>query len=454
MKKIVREVSSIIRKANSGVIVLPGLSFDVWYQLFKELDEDFILVTRDPELESAKDSLRVSRDFVGGSKKYVVDLSYLLEIGHFRLPRNAACIVEAPSRSLVLRNKLLRVYHSEDLIREKYLPSFKVIRYFASRRLPQSRAFKERVEKVKEIYERFSGFTVVAPNSKERDMLRDYGIKAVTDLREVKDNRVILSREITTMPAYLYLRNKLWGGVLVDLTNTTMLYEEWEKVRLGELGFYKLSQRDFKGYDTEQLNSVKGFSLKLEEEFNVTPRRDVTKVKLIGGKVLAGGRELGELYVTKKRVNLNVKCKEETLYSSAQLSLGYFLFPQSSGRCSVFTACMEVEKNRDLCLRMSFEAFLLSRDYVEALKEIDLKKAASSVVSNKVVKEATRGKETVEVKLLDLSYVFELSREDSYIKVLCVTCNKGLRVRIRGDIESTKRVLVDAIYGILKTEVP
>ncbi len=451
MKKILREVSSIARKVGGGVIVLPGVNSDFLAQLLGELN-DFLLVTRDRDLASKK-SDRVVEDFNGGRGKYLVDLSYLLETGNFKLPKDALCIVEAPNRSLVLRNKLLKVYHSEELMKERYLRPFKVIRYSPSRRLSQSRAFKERVERIKEIYESFNGFTVVAPNSKERDMLEELGIRAVTDLREVKDNRVILAKEIDSIPAYLYLRNKLWGGVLVDLSDTTKVHEEWEEVRLGELGFYKLNKRDFTGYETDQLGSAKGFSLKFEGEFSVLPRGKITSVKFVNGEILLGDKMLGKVEFTRRRINLKLNCRDEVIYSSTKLTLGYFLFPQSSGKCSLFTACMEREKNRELCLRASFEAYLLLRNYLGKLREIDLKKAVSSLITDEVVKGATRGKEKVELKLLDLSYVFELSKEANYVTVVCLTCNKKLKVRTRADIESTRHVLVNAIYGILKTEL-
>jgi hypothetical protein len=450
MKKIIREVISSIQKNTSGLIVLPGLNIDVLREIFENISDKYLLISKRKNIEILRNYIDISIKPLKGYKKYIIDTAHFFP--KYANKDGYILITESPTRDIISGN-ILRIYHSEDLIKGKYLDSFKIIKYTPSKSLSQYKGFRNRVEVLKDISMKYPDAMILASNSAENEELQNEGINSVLDINEITTNNVILSRELKSLSGYLFLRNKLWGGILVDLTNTTEKFENWEKIRLGELGFYNADRYDFEGYRSFYLEEVKNFELKYSGEILVKPRPNVPSLLIKDRKLVLQEKTLGEFDTRSRKIILKINCKSIQIFTLSKLSLSPFISPLSTGRCSVLMACIENFQDKDLCTRIAFEGFLLVRDYTNKLYKSNIGKILSSIVTKKLIKDITKSKKTLSINISGKNITIEFDRNGNYIFINCINCSKKSRIRIRRDINSTRYVLINSLYDIVKNEI-
>jgi len=450
MKKIIREVISSIQKNTSGIIVLPGLSVNILSKIFESISDKYLLISKRKGIEALREYVDISSRPLKGYTKYIIDTAHFFP--EYANKDGYILITESPTRDIINSN-ILRIYHSENLIKEKYLESFKIIKYTPNKSLSQHKGYSNRVEVLKEISIKYPGAIILASNSVENEELQKEGINSVLDMNDINTNNVILSRELESIPGYLFLRNKLWGGTLIDLTHTTEKFENWEKIRLGELGFYSANECDFEGYDSFNLEEVKNFTLKYYGESIVKPRFSIPSLIIKDRKLFLKEKNLGEFDTKSRKVVIKINCKSIHTFTLSKLSLDPFISPLSTGRCSLLMACVEFFQDKDLCTRIAFEGFLKIRDYINNLYSLNIGKILSSMVTKKLIVDITKSKRILSINIAGKNINFELNRIGNYITINCSSCSKKTKIRIRSDINSTRYILINSLYDIIKNEI-
>ncbi|AWR93510.1 hypothetical protein [Acidianus brierleyi] len=450
MKKIIREVISSIQKNTSGVIVLPGLNVDILSKIFESISGKYLLISKRNGIDVLRNYVDVSSKPLKGYTKYIIDTAHFFP--EYANKDGYILITESPTRDIINSN-ILRIYHSENLIKKKYLEPFRIIRYTPNKLLSQHKGYNNRVEVLKDISIKYPNATILASNSIENGELQKEGISSVLDMNDINTNNVILSRELESIPGYLFLRNKLWGGTLIDLTDTTEKFENWEKIRLGELGFYNANKYDFEGYESFNLEQVKNFTLKYDGESIIKPRSNIPSLIIKDRKLFLKEKNLGEFDTKSRKVIIKINCRSIQTFALSKLSLSPFISPLSTGRCSLLMACVEVFQDKDLCTRVAFEGFLKIRDYISNLYSSNIGKILSSIVTRKLIVDITKSKRILSINISGKNIVLELNRNGNYITISCDSCSKKTKIRIRGDINSTRYILINSLYDIIKNEI-
>ncbi len=450
MKKIIREVVSSIQKNTSGIIVLPGLSVNVLAEIFENISDKYLLITRRRGIETLRKYVDISSKPLKGYTKYIIDTAHFFP--EYVNKDGYILITESPTRNIINGN-ILRIYHSENLIKEKYLYPFKIIKYVPNKVLSQHKGYSNRVEVLRDVSKKYPDAIILASNSIENDELQKEGVNSILDMNDINTNNIILSRELESLPAYLFLRNKLWGGILVDLTSTTERFENWEKIRLGELGFYDANKYDFEGYESFNLEEVRNFTLKYCGEDTVKPRSSIPSLVIKDRKLFFKEKNLGEFDTKSGKVVIKINCKSIQTFTLSKLSLSAFISPLSTGRCTLLMACVEAFQDKDLCTRIAFEGFLNIRNYINSLYSSNVGRILSLAITKKLIFDVTKSKRILNINISGKKMTFQLDRIGNYIAINCMNCSKKTKIRIRGDINSTRYVLINSLYDMIKNEI-
>ncbi len=335
---------------------------------------------------------------------------------------------------------------SEDYMKKMKL-SFKITR-IPLREISPRAVSTERVEILLELSRRF-GYPVVPANVKEGEMLSERGVEIINNITRVDSTKVILSRPLRA-PAYVILRSQLLHqGHLVDVTSTTGTNEEWERVRMAEVGLLgSPSLEEIKGFNVNVFPERIRVKLAQESEWKevlVSPRAGIVDVKLARGGIYFGNRRVFQVFrdfekVSVKGANKTFTFDEDDVNTIVRIGFGKDTEPFPT----LGKECQKVIGDRYRCSRIAAESSILllsmpKENHTEVYSEV------SRLINRDLIYTLMReGEKRLETKYLGKTISINISREGKSYLILRGECEGGrslrTRIRLRSVVETMVKV--------------
>jgi hypothetical protein len=392
MKYLLNELERKLRNAQEGGLIILPLS--------QRVEEEI--------KEMVKGRFELLREYYGNVSK----------------PDSTLVINPSSSPSLLVQLKRVILWESSEEYMRKMRLSFKLTN-ISVRNISPRIVSKERIEIISKVYDKFR-YPVIPPNEEEGRLLSERGVEVVNRIQDLKYNKVILARQLKEA-AYILLRSKVIdSGHLVDLTETSNMNEDWEKVRMAEAGVYGApSIEEMNGFRPSSYPAKTKMDMEgKEKEVIITPRKGIPQIKLIKNNIYIGNIKLFEYFTEFNKISI----KGRRLFSFDSKDIKSLLRITMSRDTVPFPTltkdCETILKNRTLCTRISAELALTFLSLKTERR--DLYAEVSKTIRRDVIREILNGnKKKYEMTYLGKKFFLVLEPEGEMYISLRGECEGG-----------------------------
>ncbi len=348
-------------------------------------------------------------------------------------PRRTVLVNAIATPSLLKTMKRVILWEPSEEYMRKMKLSF-IITRIPVREISPRVVSKERAEVLMKIHERFN-YPIISANPKEGEILLQKGIEVVHSIYELKSKNVILSRPLRES-AYTILRSKvIQGGHLVDITSTSGMHEEWEKIRMAEAGvFSPPSFEEINGFDPRTFPEKTNISLDLKEqtwkENKILPRKQDINIKLLRDGINFGNKRIFSLFNEFNKISIKGPTRTFTFdRDDVNTLVRIALSKDTEPFPTLAKECEKLLQDRLTCSRIAAEIMLKILSLPDQ-RNRDIYAEVSRVINRQLVSELIKGQEKkIESKYLGRRFTIQIKGEGKIYLILRGESERGTRLR-------------------------